>query len=91
MPDEILGLPGRIRAIGDVTRRQISSDTPNRGIGGPIGALTRNALGDNQTEEKILPWRIFQVSFDGLEPTLYLLARNIYALTMINDERLEFC
>ena len=44
VPDEILGLTGRNRAIGATTGCQILTGTPNRVIGGPIVAPTRDAL-----------------------------------------------
>ena len=40
VPDELLGLAGRNRAIGAATGRRISSGA----IGGPIGALIGDAL-----------------------------------------------
>ena len=44
LPDEILGAAGRKRVIDDVTRHQISLGPPNRAMGGPIAALTGDAL-----------------------------------------------
>ena len=44
VPDELLGLAGRNWAIGAATGRRFSSGTPNKAIGGPIGAPTGDAL-----------------------------------------------
>ena len=50
VPDELLGLAGRNRAIGAVTGRHFSSDTSNKAIGGPIGAQTGDAPSTTQTQ-----------------------------------------
>ena len=56
VPDEILGLAGRNRAIGTATGRQISSGTPNRDIGGPIGAPTGDTLTELCDLQLCSPW-----------------------------------